>query len=90
MLIEGGCERPVERSSQQAELVVPRPEKELSPSLIDVFVERVPANLADFSYHAEPFGDEESARVASFLRSHRGHRVCSSLLPENDPGPGTL
>jgi hypothetical protein len=72
------------RWSQHPETVVPRPEMELSSGSIDLFVERVPSNMADCAYHAEPFGDDEARRVASFLGQHRGHRVTSSFLPEAD------
>lgn len=72
------------RLSQVPEDVITRPERELTPAQIDLFCERVPPVLVDFAYRAEPFGTDEAAKVAGFLRQHPGHRVVTNYLPEAD------
>jgi hypothetical protein len=78
------------RWSQQSELVLPRPELEVTPGRVDAFVDRAVDGVTDFTYHAMPFGmEEEVLRVAGFLRQHSGHRVCTAFLPEADAASGS-
>lgn len=69
------------RWSKCVELVIPRSEKALSGGDVELFLERA-CGTSDACHAVAPFGDEETSRVAAFLRQHGGHRVCTSLLPE--------